>query len=282
MASHTTSNNQVVAVIFDWAGTTVDHGSLAPVEAIRQLFAGRGVQLTHDQIRKDMGLHKRDHIRRLLSDTAIQGLWKRASGQLPSEVDIEALFAEMVDVQIAVLARYSRIIDGIPETVQALRAKGIKIGSTTGYARDMMKPLIAATSAQGYSPDCVVCPEDAGQGRPFPWMIYTACMKMQAYPLWKCVKVGDTVSDVEEGRNAGTWTVGISRTGNLVGLSEKAWSMENEQDQRKLLEIATERFKKAKADFVVESASDLSPVIEQIENRIAAGQLPGALGANNN
>jgi len=282
MASHTTSNNQVVAVIFDWAGTTVDHGSLAPVEAIRKLFASRGVQLTHDQIRRDMGLHKRDHIRSLLSDTDIQGLWKRATGRLPSEADTEALFEEMVEVQIAVLAQHSRLIKGIPEAVQALRAKGIRIGSTTGYAKDMMKPLITAASAQGYSPDCVVCPEDAGQGRPFPWMIYTACMWLHAFPLWKCVKVGDTVSDVEEGRNAGTWTVGISRTGNLVGLSEEAWSMENEQGRRHLLEIATERLKNAKADFVVESVSDLPSVIEQIENRIAGGQLPGALHGNNN
>lgn len=281
MTPHITSNNQVAAVIFDWAGTTVDHGSLAPVEAIRQLFAGRGVQLTHDQIRKDMGLHKRDHIRRLFSDPDIQGLWKYASGRLPSEADTEALFDKMVDVQIAVLAHRSRLIGGVPETIQALRAKGIKIGSTTGYARDMMPPLITAASAQGYSPDCVVCPEDAGQGRPFPWMIYTACMKMQAYPLWKCVKVGDTVSDVEEGRNAGTWTVGISRTGNLVGLSEEAWSMENEQAQRKLLEIATERLERAKADFVVESVADLPSVIEQIENRIAGGELPGVFASNN-
>lgn len=257
-----------MAVIFDWAGTTVDHGSLAPVEAIRQLFARYRVQLTNDQIRRDMGLHKREHIRCILFNSDVQEIWKRASGKLPSEDDTEKLFNEMVELQVAVLAEHSGVIAGIPETVQTLRAKGIKIGSTTGYAREMMKTLIASAAAQGYSPDCVVCPEDVGQGRPFPWMIYSACTQMRAYPLWRCVKVGDTVSDVEEGRNAGTWTVGISRTGNLVGLSEEDWSRRNEGEKRELLNGATGQLKKAGADFVLESVAELPSILEQIEQRM--------------
>jgi phosphonoacetaldehyde hydrolase len=132
----------------------------------------------------------------------------------------------------------------------------------------MMKPLIASSAAQGYSPECVVCPEDVGQGRPFPWMIYKACTQMCAYPLWRCVKVGDTVSDVEEGSNAGTWTVGISRTGNLVGLSEEAWSQRNEEEKRELLNSAARKLKQAGADFVLESAAELPSILEELEQRM--------------
>jgi phosphonoacetaldehyde hydrolase len=179
MTPHATLNKHIVAVIFDWAGTTADHGSLAPVEAIRQLFARQGVTLTDDQIRKDMGLHKREHIRCILSDADVQELWKRASGKLPSEDDVERLFGQTVELQLAVLAEHEGVISGVPAAVQALRARGIKTGSTTGYTREMMKPLIASAAAQGYSPDCVVCPEDVGQGRPFPWMIYSACVQIE-------------------------------------------------------------------------------------------------------
>ncbi len=263
-----TSNRQIVAVIFDWAGTTVDHGSLAPVDAIRQLFARHGVELTNEQIRKDMGLHKREHIRCILSSSDVQDLWKSASGKLPSEDDIEMLFGQMVDLQVAVLAKRSGLIPGVAETVKALRARGIKIGSTTGYAREMMKPLITSAAAQGYSPDCVVCPEDVGQGRPFPWMIYSACIQMRAYPLWRCVKVGDTLSDVEEGRNAGTCTVGISKTGNLVGLNEEDWSRRSDQEKRELLNSATVKLKEAGADFVLESVAELPSVLGEIDQRM--------------
>ena len=38
----------VKAVILDWAGTTVDHGSLAPVRVLQQVFAGRGVPISED------------------------------------------------------------------------------------------------------------------------------------------------------------------------------------------------------------------------------------------
>ena len=54
------------AVIFDWAGTTVDHGSLAPVRVLQQVFAARGVPISNAQARRDMGLLKRDHIDRIL------------------------------------------------------------------------------------------------------------------------------------------------------------------------------------------------------------------------
>ena len=262
------SNHHIAAVIFDWAGTTVDYGSLAPVEAIRQLFVRYGVELTNDEIRKDMGLHKRDHIRCILSDDGVRGRWRRATRKPPSEEDVEALFDQMVELQIVVLAEHSRVISGVPETVEALRTRGIKIGSTTGYARDMTKQLVASAAAQGYSPDCVVCPEDVGQGRPFPWMIYSACTQIRAYPLWHCVKVGDTVSDMEEGRNAGTCTVGITRTGNLVGISEEAWSKLNGDEKKKLIESAAKKLKDAGADFVVESVAELPSILDQIDQQM--------------
>ncbi len=56
----------VKAVILDWAGTTVDHGSLAPVRVLQEVFAGRGVPISEEEARRDMGVLKIDHIRKIL------------------------------------------------------------------------------------------------------------------------------------------------------------------------------------------------------------------------
>ena len=56
----------IEGVIFDWAGTTVDYGCFAPVQAFMEAFAHYGVPVTAEETRKPMGMLKRDHIRTML------------------------------------------------------------------------------------------------------------------------------------------------------------------------------------------------------------------------
>ena len=44
-------------------------------------------------------------------------------------------------------------------------------------------------------------------------------MRLDVFPMTSMVKVDDTPVGIEAGRNAGCWTVGVTRTGNCVGLS---------------------------------------------------------------
>ena len=53
----------IKAVIFDWAGTTVDYGCFAPVQAFMETFKAAGVEPTMEETRKPMGMLKIDHIR---------------------------------------------------------------------------------------------------------------------------------------------------------------------------------------------------------------------------
>ena len=50
-------------------------------------------------------------------------------------------------------------------------------------------------------------------------MIFTNAIRMQVEPFEAIVKIGDTPVDIEEGLRAGVWTVGVARTGNMIGLS---------------------------------------------------------------
>ena len=86
----------VKAVILDWAGTTVDHGSLAPVRVLQQVFAKRGVPISEEEARRDMGVLKIDHIRKIIFSESVSARWSKAVKHDPTENDVEELFANFL------------------------------------------------------------------------------------------------------------------------------------------------------------------------------------------
>src|SRR5262250_81707 len=130
------------AVILDWAGTTVDHGSLAPILVLQKIFADRGIAISEEEARRDMGILKKDHIRSLLGTPRIAAAWRLRYQQAPGEEVVETLFADFIPQQISCLAECSSVISGVTDAVQRLRGRGLKIGSTTGYTRPMLEVLL--------------------------------------------------------------------------------------------------------------------------------------------
>ncbi len=88
------------------------------------------------------------------------------------------------------------------------------------------------------------------------------------------VKIGDTVVDIEEGLNGGMWSVGVAVTGNEVGLSLSEFDALRADEQRALSEKATEVLLRAGAHYVVDSLSEVLPVLESIGERLVAGEKP--------
>src|SRR3974390_1594382 len=82
-------------VIFDWAGTMVDFGCQAPVIALREVFALRGVNIGDAAIREHMGKAKVDHVRALLHDPNVADAWTRIRGSAPVEADVGDLMADL-------------------------------------------------------------------------------------------------------------------------------------------------------------------------------------------
>ncbi len=141
-------------------------------------------------------------------------------------------------LQLECLVKYSVVIDGVAETVARLRKRGIKIGSTTGYTRAMLDRILQPAAEQGYAPDCAITPDDVGAGRPHPWMIYANAIRLQVEPLEAIVKIGDTPVDIEEGLRARVWTIGVARTGNMIGLSAEDFAVLAPAEQATRLEKA--------------------------------------------
>jgi phosphonoacetaldehyde hydrolase len=262
------------AVILDWAGTAVDFGSRAPVAALQRVFAASGVAITAAEAREDMGVLKKDQIRFIMSRDRVRNQWTQTHGYTPSEADVERIFVEFLPRQTEILAEFSEPIAGVCQTVSEWRRAGLKIGSTTGYTRALLDVVMEAAAQHGYAPDASVTPDQVGAGRPAPFMCYQNAIALQTYPLSACVKIGDTPSDIAEGRNAGMWTIGITRTGNEIGLSQPALEALPVEEQQVLEERAGTRLRAARAHFLARSVAECTPVLREIEQRIAAGEPP--------
>lgn len=267
-------DTKIPAVFLDWAGTAVDHGSIAPVHALEDIFHQYGVTAPRPLVRRHMGLAKKDHIRKLLEEPYVQEQWTALHHAPPQESDVEAMYAGFEPQMMEVLAGYATVISGVADAVEAMRARGIKIAGTTGYTRPMLDRLETMAATQGYRTDRSLAPEDAGGGRPFPWMCYRLAMDLHIYPLFNCVKIGDTESDIAEGRNAGMWTIGVTRSGNSVGLMESDWSKLDSEQQRTLLDCAELELRSAGAHYTAETVAHVLPILDEITERIACGERP--------
>ena len=156
------------AVVFDWAGTMIDHGSRAPMGAFVKVFAEFKVAISVAEARGPMGLPKWEHIRTLLEDPAIAARWQAAHGSAPGKGDVDRLFEVFVPLNASVVTDFADLIPGVIETITELRARGLRIGSTTGYTREIMARLLPAAAAQGLAPDNLVCAGDLPTGAANP------------------------------------------------------------------------------------------------------------------
>lgn len=265
---------KVKGVVMDWAGTAVDYGSMGPVAVFIEVFRLFGVSVSVEEARQFMGLMKKDHIREMCSLPSVQNNWIQEYGRLPDENDIEAMYRETERLMVAAIAKHSDPIPGLLETVDQLRKAEIKIGTSTGYTSPMMKVLVPSAAQKGYQPDNVVCASDVPAGRPYPWMCYKNAIDLQVYPMEAMVKIGDTISDIEEGLNAGMWTVGITQTGNELGLTQKeVESLPWEKLGKKLAEIE-QKFIDSGANYVITGIWDLFQVIEAVNECLSQGLVP--------
>jgi phosphonoacetaldehyde hydrolase len=261
----------VKAVIFDWAGTVIDFGSMAPVEAMIAAFAAHGVAISEADVRRDMGRAKRDHIAAILEEPNITARWTAANGAAPTTVDRDAIH-DALEPLIAVAAARADLIPGAAEAIAALATLGVKIGSGTGYTRATMDGVIPRAAAQGYSPQVVVCSGETPSGRPAPLMTWKALIELDAWPARACVKVDDAAVGIQEGRLAGCWTIGVAASGNGVGLSLDAYRALPQVDRLARVAASTRLLEAAGADYVIDTVAEIGPVLDEIAARIAAGE----------
>jgi phosphonoacetaldehyde hydrolase len=261
-------------VIFDWAGTTIDHGSRAPVAPFVRAFAARGMEITPEEARGPMGLDKKDHLRALLQLPAVSQRWHQRHGRAATETDLDDLYNQFMPLQLEVIDEFSRLVPGLLDCVGVLRGQGVAIGATTGYFRSAAQRVYRAATDLGYAPDHCVCSEEVAKGRPAPWMIFRIMEALGIFPASTVVKVGDTVPDIGEGLAASAWSVGVLRSSSDVGCTEAEWDALPHAEQVRRLTACREKLLAAGAHAVVETLAELPAVLDDLEVRLGRGEKP--------
>ena len=258
------------AVVLDWAGTTVDFGSLAPARTLQKVFAGLDIVLTDSEARRDMGLPKKNHIAALLQMPRVRDTWQLLRGCAPGHADTEEIYRKFIPLQLSCLVEYSTLIPGVVAAVAGFRRRGLKIGSSTGYTRAMLDLLLESSAKAAYRPDCGLTPEEVGAGRPYPFMMYENAVRLQVYPLAAIAKIGDTPADIQEALNAGSWAIGVAGTGNGIGLSQTDFHALSPVERERRLAEAHAELQNAGAHYVVDSLAEVDAVLDDINERLAS------------
>ncbi len=191
--------------MFDMAGTTVNDtvdGRPLMVVSMMRTFAKHGLELTPNQINNHRGKQKFE---------AIQTLLREVAELSPADAERvgDGVYRDFLYELESNLSSISEI-DGATDLFRHLRSKNIYIGVGSGFP---MQVVQAIASQLGWLDkgllDYVGSAEQVGVGRPNPKMIHDVMQRFGITDGLAVVKIGDTVVDVQEGKNAGVWTVAV-------------------------------------------------------------------------
>ncbi|MTE12879.1 phosphonatase-like hydrolase [Nocardia aurantiaca] len=196
------SDQQIELAVLDMAGTTVADDGLVE-RAFETAITAAGVPAEGPErdaartfVQNTMGQSKIWCFRTLLGDEDRAQLANRA---------FEAAYAEFADAGVSP-------IPGAAEAISALREAGIKVALTTGFSRETQDRLLNALGWNEIA-DLTLAPSDAGRGRPYPDMVLTALLRLEATAVDRVAVLGDTTSDIATGLAAGARIVAGTLTG---------------------------------------------------------------------
>lgn len=258
-------SRNIEAVIFDWAGTTVDYGCFAPVQAFSEVFKEFGVTPTMEEVRKPMGMLKIDHIRTMLKMDRIQECWQEVYNRPSNEEDVQKMYAVYESKLLSVLDQYADPKPYVLDAIKELKDKNIKIGSTTGYTDKMMAIVTKEAEKNGYKPDAWFSPDSVNlKGRPYPYMIFQNMQVLEIKSVENVLKVGDTISDIKEGKNAGVLTIGVIEGSSEMGLSKEEYEVLTKEEQEAKCNKVKTTFLESGADDVILNMSELNTYIDNL------------------
>lgn len=267
--------HQVRAIIFDLAGTVVDPGCQAPVKTIQQASSRFGIEITEEEARKDMGNAKRKHLELLFQNPRIRQEWFEKNGKDITKEDIDAFYTEFVSIQETIIKDYAGMVPGSKETLSFLKeAFNVQLGSTTGYTRSMVTKMMESWETNPF--DFTIASDEVRKPRPFPNGCLFNLNLMKVTNPFEGVKVGDTPIDIEEGKNAGMWAVGVIKWSNFVGLDvndTRRMMRYNLSELNKKYEDCANLLYNAKPHYLAMDIMALPLIVNDINQRLQKGEI---------
>jgi len=270
------------AVFIDMEGCLLDAGCMVTVNAIQDVFKENGIDITDVEASTKPGplvgtdlTCKKTQLRHVLMDVC-KDKWTAAKGASPTEWDLEALFKEFPRV-VSDRLNTTKPINGAVEVVNGLKAQGLKVAITSNFSGETMAHWGRVAKHNGIEPDtmmsCVDVPNPGREGAftcvlPDPWRCMALAGKLNIFPLSTIIRVSSTPYGVEEGLNAGMWTVALAGTG-LVDQFRHGSETEAMRQKR-----VQEGFYALGSHYVLDGVWDLPKAIADIEMRMARGESP--------
>ena len=187
----------------------------------------------------------------------------RKYGKAWTETDVKKIYELSEKKILEIVDQFAEPKPYVKETIEELRKMGLKIGSTTGYTDEMMEIVVPAAKEAGYEPDCWFSPDSVGKlGRPYPYMIFKNMQALKLKDVSKVMKVGDTVADIKEGKNAGMVSVGIVEGSSVMGLTEEEYNALPEEVKEALYHKVAGTYYAAGADHVVRDIRDILHLVK--------------------
>ena len=225
---------KIELVVFDLAGTTVDDnidGLPLVTVALQDAFRRYGFVLEPLNINDVRGMEKREAISALLE--------KISETHDPSLVD--NIFSEFRVSLDQNLNKLSCEIPGTTDIFRELRKQKIRIAVGSGFPHSVVENIVKLLKWTD-AVDFISSAEKEGHGRPNPCLVKSAMKEYNISNARQVIKVGDTKLDIQEGKNAGCWTVAV-----LTGTQEK------------------EKLSEENPDFIIDSVADMPEVIQKIQ-----------------
>ena len=210
----------IKSCIFDLGGTIVDRYSFTPLICLHRAFKGKKINVPIELIRKDMGLSKEEHIDNLLKDKEIQRQWIHKYRVRPSSDDTQNLFRDFKIMQERETKLNMEVLPHTAKCIQNLRKHNISIGTTTGFDKEQMERIKYLLESQNMFLDSYVSSTCLNKpGRPEPFMIHENMKRLKLDDPRRIIKIDDTISGIQEGLNAGCWTVAVCRWSSNMNMN---------------------------------------------------------------
>ena len=266
--------------IFDLGGTIIDKYSITPLVSLKKAFFNKGINVKSSLIRRDMGLNKMEHINELCKDSLIQKQWYENYGSLISEEEKENIFKDFSKIQQKETVENMKIIPQTYNIVKQLKNMNIKIGVTTGFDKEQTDRVKSILESNGIKLDNYVSSTCLDKpGRPHPYMIYENMTKLDLDDPRRIIKIDDTITGIEEGLNAGCWSIGVARWSvnmNIdsseemnefeLGLMKNNNYSDNYYQLFKKINYSKRVLERSGAHYVIRNLGELIKIIDDINN----------------
>lgn len=186
-------------VLFDMIGTTIkdsNKGESLVLDCFYNSFYSNGYHINYELINQQRGKSKKDAIRNILIDS-----------NLKTDL-IDKIYSDFIESLNTSLS-YFQEVKGAHLLFSQLKQKGIKIGLGSGLPMAFIGKIIKQLEWQTGWFDYIGSSEELGKGRPDPIMIFDSMEKLMINDKAKVLKIGDTVVDIQEGKNAGVVTASV-------------------------------------------------------------------------